>query len=310
MNFALIALLALLGLGLSLGIGWLVFRRVLMPQTETKLKPSGAHPWSRTRVPVPESQAHIANAGMASPPANGNAAPSPAFNAGFGPGASGLERSHNGFAGPNVGSEPLKNNGPAPNMPGRNPMANNGFNASAPGFAPPVNNGFEQHRPGPGPQGNGYGRASNGYSTPATGFGGFSDSFVPPSPQIFSTGDASVGLPGTGVLPVPAHGNGFAPASNAFNAMYGLPDDPFAASQSGSPGWLESLNAGNTAGSRQRSAPTNGLSSEADMQDPYLADVIRQYSQRGQAMQQQQFPPLPQPEQGAGPGFQNSQWIR
>ncbi|MGH2480243.1 MAG: hypothetical protein ACRDHW_11355, partial [Ktedonobacteraceae bacterium] len=44
-------LFVLVGLALSLGAGWLLFHHVLMPANEVKLKPSGARPWSRTRVP-------------------------------------------------------------------------------------------------------------------------------------------------------------------------------------------------------------------------------------------------------------------
>ena len=42
---------------LGLGIGWLVLRRALVPQAQTKLPPSGARPWSRTHVPGPDSLA-------------------------------------------------------------------------------------------------------------------------------------------------------------------------------------------------------------------------------------------------------------
>jgi hypothetical protein len=50
-----IVAIAFLGLLLCLGIGMFVFRRMLLPQTNVKLPPSGARPWSRTRVPNPDS---------------------------------------------------------------------------------------------------------------------------------------------------------------------------------------------------------------------------------------------------------------
>ena len=50
-----IVAIAFLGLLLCLGIGMFVFHRMLLPQTNVKLPPSGARPWSRTRVPNPDS---------------------------------------------------------------------------------------------------------------------------------------------------------------------------------------------------------------------------------------------------------------
>jgi nitrate reductase NapE component len=42
---------------IALGVGLLAFRRMLLPQIDVKLPPSGARPWSRFRVPNPRSLA-------------------------------------------------------------------------------------------------------------------------------------------------------------------------------------------------------------------------------------------------------------
>ncbi|HEU5381010.1 MAG TPA: hypothetical protein VFV38_36770 [Ktedonobacteraceae bacterium] len=39
----------------GLGSGWLIMRRTFLPLTTVKLPPSGARPWSRIRVPNPDS---------------------------------------------------------------------------------------------------------------------------------------------------------------------------------------------------------------------------------------------------------------
>ena len=203
------------------------------------------------------------------------------------------------------------NNGFGPNGQSFDQM-NNGYGQ---GFDPGMNNGYDQsfdqmnngYGAGYAPQGmNGYGQVPNGYGTPAAGFGGFSDSFVPPSPQVFPRSDGSMIPASTGALPVLGNGNGYAPNSNAFNAMYGMSDDPFAASQGGNPGWLDSLGGGqnNGFGGQQRPTPNNLAPSEPDTNDPYLAEVIRQYSQKSQPV----HPPQQQPEQRQG--FQDNDWLK
>ncbi len=209
---------------LGLGIGWFFFRRMLLPQSASNpnLPPSGARPWSRTRVPNPDSMSGVASGQLALNGAPGN----------FGPG------------------------GPAPAM---NPM--------------------------------------NGGGPVPAGFGGFSDGFIPPSPQIFPQAENSMIPPGSGAFPVIANANGFAPASPAFNAMYGLPDDPFAGSQGGTPGWMANLEQNGRPGGP--ATPPNGSNfapNTVDLNDPYLNEVIRQYSQKGQSVQTEQ-PPSGAPQQ-------------
>lgn len=148
-----------------------------------------------------------------------------------------------------------------------------------PGFGPPntpplspMNNGYNGQGPGPGNSGP-PGMANSG-------FGGFSDNFIPPSPRIFPQGGNNMPPPGSGAPPMSA--NGFAPASPAFNAMYGMPGmpgDPFA----GPPGQMGAPGPGTGMGPGGNFVP-NG----PDLNDPYLAEVIRQYSQKGQ-------PPPPSP---------------
>jgi hypothetical protein len=289
MRIVLIAGGVLLVLLFSVGIGWLVFRRMLMPQTATNLPPSGARPWSRTRSPDPDSLGGIAHAGEVANQANMTQVPNfVAPNMGFGPGPVSFDQISKGLAFQN---------------------ADPGSGSDTQGFQP-ANLGFTTAEPaGFGPQGmNGY---NNGYGTPAAGFGGFSDGFIPPSPQIFPQSDASMIPPGSGAFPVV--NSGFAPASSAFNAMYGLPGDPFSSSQNGAPGWMDNLNSGNGwqgngfAGSQQSPSPafTPG---EPGMNDPYLTEAIRQYSQTGEAAQP---PPVPQPPQSEQPGWrQDSHWLQ
>jgi len=169
--------------------------------------------------------------------------------------------------------------GPGPNMfagPGNVPPMPNAYNGPGPaGFGPqgPSGKGF-----GPqGPVGN--------------GFGGFSDGFIPPSPQIFPQGENSMIPPGSGAFPVITNAGGFAPASPAFNAMYGLPDDPFAGSQAGAPGWMSNLGNGNGPGGPQAPAQGNLAPGMVDLNDPYLAEVIRQYSQKSESVQSSPMPP-------------------
>jgi hypothetical protein len=141
-------------------------------------------------------------------------------------------------------------------------------------------------------------------------YSGFSDGFIPPSPQLFPQNENSMIPPGSGTFPLVT--NGFTPASPAFNGMYGLPDDPFASSQSGAASWLTNLGEGsdlnNLAGPEAKR--TNVAPTQADLNDPYLAEIIRQYSQKGQAVQPQQMSPasstVPRPQPGPGMGLQDS----
>lgn len=253
---------------LCLGVGWLMFRRMLLPGAEVKLPPSGARPWSRTRAPSPDGQGGAG--GMNMEQFNRNAAA--AFGA------------------------PSNGNMPSPN----------GFEQFGNGVVPP-NNGFAPNMQGfDGPQMNFPGPASNGYAPQGNGYGGFSDGFIPPSPQIFPQSEASMIPPGSGAFPVINNNNGFAPASSAFNAMYGLPDDPFSPSQPGSSPWLDNLGNGNGNGPGMQRPPSGpGFAPGApDLNDPHLAEVIRQYSQKGQAVK-----PQP-PQNGPQNGFQNPGWLQ
>lgn len=81
---------------ISLAIGWFIFRRALLPTIEMKLPPSGARPWSRTRVPNPGSQGGIVNAESGQAMIN----PATATNNGFAPGTGGFGASNNYFAPP------------------------------------------------------------------------------------------------------------------------------------------------------------------------------------------------------------------
>ncbi len=243
----------------GLGIGWFFFRRMLLPASATSpnLPPSGARPWSRTRVPNPDSL-------------NGVIDSQATLNVGasnFGPG------------------------GPGPNMLPE----------------PPMNNGYN----GPDPAGFGGIAGLNG-----AGFGGFSDGFIPPSPQIFPQNENSMIPPGSGAFPLITNANGFAPASPAFNAMYGLPDDPFAGSQSGGPGWMANLGDNNGFNGPPASGQNGGnfAPGQVDLNDPYLAEVIRQYSQKSQTVQPQQMSPSPPaspiPQREPRPGLQDSNWLQ
>jgi hypothetical protein len=270
---------------LSLGTGWFFFRRMLLPQADAKLPPSGARPWSRNRVPNPNSSLNGTD-NVSMELFNKNAAQ--ARNASgnyYALGSTGFEQGGNGFAPATNGFAPpmSPNQSFAPTM--------QSFDAAPPGFPPPMPNGYA-------PQG------MNGSAAPVNGLAGFSDGFIPPSPQIFPQSEASMIPPGSGAFPVVNNNNGFAPASSAFSAMYGLPGDPFSASQAGPPGWLENL--GNGTGPGQETPPPAGFApGPAELSDPSLAEVIRQYSQKSQAVQPQ--PPLP-PE--TRPGFQNPDWLK
>ncbi len=210
-----IVAITFLGLLLCLGIGMFVFRRMLLPQTDVKLPPSGARPWARTRVPNPDSLGGNNNAERTQATWNVALAFATANN-GFGPGPNGFEQSDNGYAPPNGSSATIQQ--------GSDPT-NNGLHApTLVGFGPQDMNG----------------QPPNDYSMPNNGISGFLDGFMP-SPQIFPPSNASVIPPGSAALPVIPTNNGFTPASSAFNVGYGLPNDPFAPSQGGAPGWPESL---------------------------------------------------------------------
>lgn len=248
---------------LGLGIGWFFFRRMLLPQSASSpnLPPSGARPWSRTRVPNPDSMGGM-NGGQL------------AFNGAPGTG--------------NLGA-----GGPGPVMPGgpvMNPMNSGGPGPA--GFGVPGNNGAGFGAPG----GNGAGFGVPGGN--GAGFGGFSDGFIPPSPQIFPQGENSMIPPGSGAFPVIANANGFAPASQAFNAMYGLPDDPFAGSQGGTPGWMSNLEHGGSSGGPSNPGGGSFAPAPVDLNDPYLNEVIRQYSQKSKSVQPgQPMSPTPPTQQ-------------
>lgn len=248
---------------LGLGLGWFFFRRMLLPQgvSNSNLPPSGARPWSRTRAPNPDSLSGLAAVQGVS----------------VGPG------------GPTIpgGANPTMFAGSLPGTP-----ANNGYNGPGPAnFAQPTMNG----------SGNGAGPANFAQSAmpgPGNGPSNYSDGFIPPSPQIFAQSDQSMIPPGSGAFPVITNTNGFTPASPAFNAMYGLPDDPFSASQAGAPGWMSNL--GNTSSGpgkpgfggppQQRGNLPPG---EVDINDPKIDEIIRQYSQKSQSTPQQQMSPVP-----------------
>lgn len=295
---------------LGLGIGWFVFRRMLLPQSDAKLPPSGAHPWSRTRVPYPDNAGGVAGMQMALANANGGS-----ISNGFAPGSSAFAQANNGF-GPQ-GNPHTQGLASSPNSPSMQ-----GFAPAPDGYGPPNNPGMQGFAPSP----NGFGPPNDpgthgfvpvntpppaGFGPPVMHGGSFSDGFIPPSPQIFPQGDSSMIPPGSGAFPAITSANGFAPASQAFNAMYGLPDDPFASSQAGSPGWMANLNSNRSLAGSPPSTGVNFSTGEPDLNDPYLAEVIRQYSQKGQSVrppQPQQAPQIPQREPRNG--YQDSGWLQ
>ena len=227
LRVVLIVLGSLLLLAFCLGVGWLMFRHMLMPPTEVRLPPSGARPWSRTRAPDPNP---AGGAGASMDQFNRNAAMA------FGTSAQGNVPTSNSYA---------------PNMQSFEP-GQMSFPGSTPG----------------------------GYAPQANSYGGFSDSFIPPSPQIFPQSETSMIPPGSGIFPAINNANGFAPASNAFSAMYGMPGEPFTDTQAGAPGWAENQSNG------------NGL-------------------RGGPVTPQSPLPPVPQPpqpERQSGP--QNSNWLQ
>lgn len=77
LHFVVIAGIVILILFLTLEVGWLIVRRALLPPVGGKLPPSGARPWSRFRIPNPNSLLPVNNAipanDAASVPTNGSA---------------------------------------------------------------------------------------------------------------------------------------------------------------------------------------------------------------------------------------------
>jgi hypothetical protein len=325
-----IASLVLLGLVLCALLSWFVFRRILMPKSEVKLPPSGARPWSRSRGPnyeimgTPLQQMPPTGAPLLDPTNQ----PNPGFamhsnTASGGLNYQGAPASPRSFGSGNLGSGNLGsgnlgsgNLGFGPVQQGFAPMGQ-GFGPGPQGFGGPMQNvgPAGQHL---GPDTHGFGPNTQPFERnfPVTGpFNGFSDNFIPPSPQIFpQTGDPGMMQPG------------FTPASSAFNAMYGLPEDPFSFPQNNRPGWMDGLSGsqpvnghpaqsfsgplpqGNTAqgfAGPPPQTPTRQLEhGEVDLNDPQLAEIIRQYSKKSQAL-----PPPQPPQPGQSVPNPNSSWL-
>ena len=193
---AVIVVLTILVLLLSVGIGRFVFRRMLLPEINVKLPPSGARPWSRIRVPNPASLG-----------GNGNALAFAAVNNGFDPGPNGFEQSNNGYAPPNESGATIQQ---------RFDPTNHGFGPNVQGFEPAYNDLNAPTLAGFGPQ-DMHSQPPNDYGMPSNGFGDFPEGFMP-STQIFPPSDASV-----------------ISSDSALNLRYSLPDDPFASSQGDAP---------------------------------------------------------------------------
>jgi hypothetical protein len=208
---ALTVLGLLLILLLIMGIGRVVFRRMLLPRINVKLPPSGARPWSRFRVPNPTSLGGNGNA--ESTQVTMNALAFAAVNNGFGSGPNGFELSNNGYAPPNESGATMQQ---------RFDPANHGFGPNVQGFEPAYNDLNAPTLAGFGPQ-DMHSQPPNDYGMPSNGFGDFPDGFMP-STQIFPPSDASV-----------------ISSDSALNPRYSLPDDPSASSQGDAPGWPESL---------------------------------------------------------------------
>jgi hypothetical protein len=304
---------SLVGLSACAGIGWYAFRRILLPQTQVKLPPSGARPWSRTRTLSPESL--VGDVGLV-----GNV----------------VQTQMDAFPAPGI-----VNNGFAPSQPDPSFIPpNNAFGGNIP-VTGALQNNLGAHTQSLEPlyggmsapadfrqQGlPGNGQYPQSFPTPSNGFAGLSDGFIPPSPQIFAQNEPSMIPPGSGTLPI-VNNRGFAPASSDFNAMYGLPDDPFGSSFNNEPSWLEALrndqgrsgSDGNSFGGFPQPAPafkstgsvgngfTRPLESSMDshaqpfngsaaqrmvsftnngqvsINDPELTEIIRQYSEKSQAL--------------------------
>ncbi len=291
--------------------GWYLFRRSLLPKDETNLPPSGASPWSRTRVSNVNSlsgangaaapMAATANAANATPPpfhpSNPSSVPNPVgyqqmSNATM-PGPQGYGALNSGPM--IVSNRPQYSNGA--NMQ-RGPIPTpNGFSSSGQRFDS-GDNGFNSSPslakgglPVTGP-------LSMNYTGPGNNAGRFSES-PRMAPQNFPQNDASMIPPGSGAFPIVPANNGFAPASSAFNAMYGLPDDPFAGVQDRPPHWLDeaALNGRRTGnpGSPPPEAPRGFTSGRSMPPDNYQTDFVRRYSNQSPVVRRESrpLPPLP-----------------
>jgi len=249
-----------------LGTGWFFFRRMLLPQAKANLPPSGADPWSRTRAPDRDGGRNEATQ-MDMQRLNGNGV-----------------HGYNG-SGQQYGTVP----------------AGNGFRPPDHGFAP---TSPDYAAANPGLPAGGYALQGMQGSSLAGGFPSFSDGFLPPAQQMFPQGDASMIPPGSGAFPVVNGDAGFPPASSAFSAMYGMSGDPFSASQIGRANWTQQPSG---SGAGQQTPPATGPGSDAVsvLSDPYLAEIIRQYSEKSKAVHP---PKTPRPE--AQPGFQNPGWLQ
>jgi hypothetical protein len=168
------------------------------------------------------------------------------------------------------------------------------------GFVPP-DHGFAPTQPAYGAANPGLpAGAAHGSTSLAGGISPFSDGFLPPVQQMFPHSDASMIPPGSGTFPIVDRNSGFTPASSAFSAMYGMSGDPFSASQIGRSNWTT-----NSPG--QQTPPATGFVPDpgSGLGDPYLAEIIRQYSEKSKAVQPRQ---ASQPE--AQMGFQNPEWLQ
>jgi hypothetical protein len=119
--------------------------------------------------------------------------------------------------------------------------------------------------------------------------------------HMFPPGEASMIPPGSGIFPVVNSNSGVVPASSAFSAMYGLPDDPFSVSQIGPSGWLERPGPG------QQTPAAAGFVFDpgVDLSDPSLSQVMRRYGQPGEAS-----PPRVPPQPETPTGFQHPEWLK
>lgn len=231
---------------LCLGTGWFFFRRMLLPQAETRLPPSGASPWSRTRAPDN-------NVGRA------NRLDMDRFN---------------------------QNVAQATRAPGSH-YAPADFGQAGHGFGPP-RHGFTA------PPAYNYGAANPGLPASAP------HSFVPPAQHGFPSHEASMIPHGSGAFPVVNNGGGFAPASSAFSAMYGLPGDPFSTSQAGPSSWLEQLGSNSNPG--HLLPPDFASGPSAGLNDPSLPEAMRRSHQQSDPAQSRQPPET-------HTWFQNPDWL-
>lgn len=249
-----------------LGTGWFFFRRMLLPQAKANLPPSGAGPWSRTRAPDRDGEQNEATR-VDLGHVHGNVA--------------------HGYNGPG------QQYGSAPTGNGLRPP-DHGFAAASPYYAA-ANPGL--------PAGAAHGLPGMQGTSMAGGFPSFSDGFLPPAHQMFPQSDASMIPPGSGAFPIVNGSAGVPPASSAFSAMYGMSGDPFSASQIGRANWTVQPN-GSGPGQQTPAANGPGADAVSVVSDPYLAEIIRQYSEKSKAVRPQK---TPRPEDQ--PGFQNPEWL-